>query len=54
MWILRKKNTRGEKYQDLKRKIKRLWKLKKVEVVPVVIGALGCVKKEFETWVEKN
>ena len=42
-----------EKYQDLKREIERLWKLKMVEVVPVVIGALGSVTKEFDGWIEK-
>ena len=24
-----------------------------IEVVPVVIGALGSVKKEFDGWIEK-
>ena len=42
-----------EKYQDLKREIGRLWKLKMVEVVPVVIGALGSVNKGFDRWIEK-
>ena len=42
-----------EKYQDLKREIGRLWNLKKVEVVPVVIGALGSVTKEFDRWIGK-
>ena len=42
-----------EKYQDLKREIEKLWKLKMVEVVPVVIGALGRVTKEFDGWIEK-
>ena len=37
-----------EKCQDLKREIGTLWKLKKVEVVSVVIGALGSVTKEFD------
>ena len=36
-----------EKYQNLKRELKRLWSLKKVEVVPVVVGALGCIRKGF-------
>ena len=48
-----KEMEKVEKYQELKRQIKRLWKLKKVEVVPVVIGALGCVTKGFEKWIEK-
>ena len=42
-----------EKYQDLKRKIGRLWELKMIEVVPVVIGTLGSVTKGFDRWIEK-
>ena len=42
-----------EKYQDLKREIGRLWKLEIVEVVPVVIGALGSVTKGLDRWIEK-
>ena len=41
-----------EKYQDLKRELKRLWLLKKVEVVPVVAGALGCISKGFSRWID--
>ena len=37
-----------EKYQELKKEIGRLWKLKHVKVVPVVIGTLGSVTKDFE------
>jgi len=33
-----------EKYQDLTREIKRIWK-SRTKVVPVVVGALGCVKE---------
>lgn len=33
------------KYQDLKREIIRMWTLRQVEVVPVVVGALGTVSK---------
>ena len=29
------------------------WKLKHVEIVPVVIGALGSVTKAFERWIRK-
>ena len=49
----RKEKEKVDKYQDLKREIKRLWKLKKVEVVPVVIGSLGSVTKGFEKWIQK-
>ena len=37
-----------EKYQDLKKEIRRLWKWRNVEIVPVVIGALGSVSAEFD------
>ena len=42
-----------EKYQDLKREIIRIWKLKKAQVVPVVIGALGSVSKKLDKWMEE-
>ena len=48
-----KEREKMEKYQDLKRKTGRLWKLKMVGVVPVVIGALGSVTKESDGWIEK-
>ena len=39
--IREKEIEKIEKYQNLKRKLKRLCSLKKVEVVPVIIGTLG-------------
>ena len=48
-----KEKEKVEKYQDLKREIKRLWKLRNVEIVPVVIGALGSVSTEFDRWMGK-
>ena len=41
-----------EKYQNLKRDLKRLWSLKKVEIVPVVAGALGCISKGCSGWMD--
>ena len=48
-----KEREKIEKYQDLKREIGRLWKLKMVEVVPTVIGAFGNGTKEFDGWIGK-
>ena len=42
-----------EKYQDLKREIKRLWVIRHLEVVPVVVGALGVVSSRLDAWLEK-
>ena len=47
-----KEREKVEKYQDLRREIGRLWQLRKVHVVPVVVGALGSVTKEFDRWME--
>ena len=44
---------RGRYAPDLKRELGRLWKLKIVEVVPVVLGALGSVTKGFDRWIKK-
>ena len=43
--IREKEIEKIEKYQNLKRELKRLWLLKKVEVVPVVVGALGALAR---------
>ena len=51
--VEKKEKEKVEKYQDLKREIRRLWKLRYVEIVPVVIGALGSVSAEFDRWMGK-
>ena len=43
-----------EKYQDLKRDLKRLWSLKNIEVVPVIVGFLGCISKGFSGWTDTH
>ena len=50
--IREKEIKKIEKDQNLKRDLKRLWSLKKVEVVPVVVGALGCISKSFSGWMD--
>ena len=40
-----------ENYQDLTRELKRIWKLRRIIVVPFIIGALGTVSKDIEKWL---
>ena len=40
-----------EKYQDLRRELKRLWKCKTVKIVPIIIGALRTVQKSLKEWL---
>ena len=51
--VLVKDKENVDKYQDLKHEITRLWKLSKVEVIPVVIGALGMVTNQFQNRIGK-
>ena len=39
--IREKEIEKIENYQNMTRELKRLWSLEKVEVVPVIVGALG-------------
>ena len=43
-----KEEEKVQKYDELKWEIKELWSMKRVDVVPVVIGALGTVGKKPE------
>ena len=51
--VQEKEREKVQKYQELHREIGRLWQLKNVKVVPVVVGALGGVTKDFDNWMEK-
>ena len=48
-----KEQEKVEKYQDLRREIEILWGMKKTEVIPIVVGALGMISKKLEIWIEK-
>ena len=51
--IPRLKNTKIEKYQDLKRELKRIWQRQEIVTIPIIIGTLGTVSKNFEQWLRK-
>ena len=46
--VREKESEKVKKYKGLKREIGRLWRIKILEVVPVLIGAQGSVTKEFD------
>ena len=48
-----KEEEKCTNYSELKYEIEKIWKMRKVEVIPVLIGALGTVTKHFEKWIEK-
>ena len=40
-----------EKYNLLKDKTARLWQMKKVVVIPIVVGALGTITTKFKDYI---
>ena len=46
-------NKKVEKYQLLKDEIAKVWQMRKVIVVPVVIGALGAVSVDFKEYMRR-
>ena len=46
-----KEKEKIENYQDVNREFKRIWKLCRVTVVPVIIDALGNISKDMEKWL---
>ena len=50
----KKEEEKIEKYQQLRHEIAILWGMKKVDVIPVVIGALGAVSMKLEKWMKKT
>ena len=39
--------------RDLKREIARMWNMRTVQVVPIVVGSLGSVTKSLDKWLGK-
>ena len=48
-----KEKKKIQKYQNIKKEFQRSWKLKKIDVIPVVLKDLGSVTKNFEEYVDK-
>ena len=50
--VFDKEREKIEKYTLLKGEIARLWQMKKVVVIPIVVGALGAITTKFEQYIE--
>ena len=51
--IIEKEREKVDRYQDLKWELKRIWQCNDVQVVPIIIGALGTVSKSLKKWLER-
>ena len=51
--VAEKELEKIEKYQMVREEIGHVWKMNKVTMIPVVIGALGVISDKFERYMEK-
>jgi hypothetical protein len=51
--VKKKEEEKIKKYQELKQEMMRLWRLKSILIIPVVVGALGAVSMNVSKWLEK-
>ena len=49
--VCEKEIEKLHKYKPLKDKVARLWNMRKVAVIPIVVGALGAISNRFEKFV---
>ena len=49
----KKEEQKCTNYSELKYEIAKIWKMRKVEIITVVIGPLGTATKHSEKWIEK-
>ena len=51
--IVKKEAEKITKYRDLEIELKKCWELKRVQTIPIVVGALGSVTESIGTYLEK-
>ena len=51
--VSEKEKEKIERYQELKREIKRMWNIRSIKVIPVVVGALGSTSKKPKKYIEE-
>ena len=51
--IVEKENEKNIKYQELKREIARIWNMRTVQEIQIVVWSLGSVTKNLDKWLEK-
>ena len=50
--IAEKETEKIEKYDELKREVERLWKVK-AKVIPIVLGTLGTVTRSLSNYIKE-
>ena len=48
--VIEREEERRENYKDLRRDMAKLWNVRKVVIIPIIIGALGTLSKKFKIY----
>ena len=51
--VSEKEKEKNERYQEPKREIKKMWKIRSIKVISVVVGALGSTSKKLKKCIEE-
>ena len=51
--VSKKEKEKVERYHKLKREIKRMWYIRSIKVIPVVVGALGSTSKTLKNCIKE-
>ena len=51
--MIEREEEKREKYEDLRREVAKLWNIRKVVIIPIIIGALGTLSKNFKRYDEQ-
>lgn len=52
--LWRKRTKKVERHADLAIEIKTLWKIKSLQIIPVVIGTLGTISNNLDQHFKQN
>ena len=50
--VSEKEKEKIEGCQELKRETKRMWNIRSIKVIPVIVGALGSTSKKLKKCIE--
>ena len=48
-----KKEGKNERFPEVKREMKRMWSIRSIKVIPVVVGALCSASKKLKDYIEE-
>ena len=51
--VIEKEKEKVERHQELKREIRKMWNIKSIRVIPVVVGALDTTSKKLKICIEE-